>query len=301
MRRILVTGTEGDVGKVLLPQLAKRFDAVGFDLRPHTGPLHVIQGDLTNYEQVLAAMKGAEAVVHVAALLPGRGRQDPADSVDANVKATANVLEAAVKCGVRRFVYCSTVWASGHGFTEPYQPIDEAVPCAPVCIYGQTKWLGELMTEYYGRQYGLETVVIRFCGFNAAKGYNADGTIDWANADLPALFLRYLGAGFKLMNPVDLGNAFGAAVERPAVAGERFVIGCSTPYVTADAAGLRSMPAPIVEKYYPGVPVFLRGLGSEVPPILYYFSHDKARTRLGFRSQHDLGDLVRLYKEWAKQ
>jgi len=298
MKRALVTGSEGDVGRVLLPQLAKHFDATGFDLRPHEGPMKVAQGNLLAYDAVSAAMEGMDAVAHIAAALPGRASDAHGAFVDANVKATTHLLQAAVEKGVRRFVYCSTVWASGHGFTEQYQPIDEAVPCAPVCMYGVTKWLGELMTEYYGRMHGLETVVLRFCGYNAVAGYDENGEINWETADIPALFLRYLGAGFKLMNPVDLGEAFRLSIENPAAAGERFVIGCHTPYTSTDVAGLRSMPAAIVDKYYPGATDLLRELGIAIPPVQYLFDHEKARTRLGFRSQHDLGDLVRMYREW---
>ena len=120
MRKVLVTGSEGEVGSVLLPQLAKRFDAVGFDLRPHAGAMRAVQGDLTNYADVAPALEGVEAVVHMAALLPLN--RPPGDFVDLNVKATATLLQAAVDRGVRRFVYCSSVWASGQGHTEPYQP-----------------------------------------------------------------------------------------------------------------------------------------------------------------------------------
>lgn len=296
MMKILVTGSAGDVGSALLPQLAKRFDAVGFDLRQHEGG---IQGDLTDYDQVHAALDGVSAVVHMAVLLPGRSKRH-GDFVDANIKATTTLLQAAVDRKVKRFVYCSTVWASGHGLTEPYLPIDEDVPCAPICIYGQTKWLGESMTEWYARQFGLETVVIRFCGFHRVKGYDADGNIDWASADVPSLFLRYLGAGFKLMDPVDLGAAFGQAVEGVSVVGQRFIVGVYTPYAATDAAALRSMPAAVIERYYPGVPRFLEELGIEIPSVSFYFNHEKTRTRLGFRSRHDLGDLMRSYRRWKE-
>ena len=299
MKKVLVTGTEGDVGSVLLPQFANRFDAVGFDLRPHEGPMNAIQGDLLDYEDVLAAADGKEAIVHMAALLPQQGT--PTDSVDINVKATANLLQAAVELGIKRFVYCSTVWATGHGDTEPYLPIDEDTPCAPVCMYGHTKLQGELMTEFYGREHGLETVVIRFCGYCTVKGYGPDGSIDWESAHLTQLFRRYFAGGYKLMNPVDLGLAFGAAVENPKAAGERFVVGASTPYTSADAAGLRSMPIAVADRYYPGAADLLNQLGIEIPPATFYYSHEKARTLLGFRSQHDLGDLVRMYKEWQSK
>jgi nucleoside-diphosphate-sugar epimerase len=295
MKKMLVTGTEGEVGSALLPQLAKYFDATGFDIKPHAGTQKAVQGDLLNYGEIAGAAEGMDAIVHMAALLC-RPEQDL--SIDLNVKATANVLQAAVDKGVKRVVYCSTVWASGQGATEPYLPIDEAVPCEPVCMYGQTKWLGELMTQWYGRMHGLETVIIRFCGYHHVKGYAADGTIDWAQADLPALFGRCLHAGHKLMNPADLGEAFGLAASRPGIAGQRFIVGVNTPYVASDAAGLRSVPAAVIERYYPGVPALLETIGIPFPSMPYFFSHEKARTGLGFRCQHDLGDLARLYRQW---
>jgi len=299
MKKIIVTGSEGEVGTALLPQLAKRFDAVGFDRRPHDGPMDVIQGDLLNADEVTAAADGADAVVHVAALLPNRG--SPAEFVDLNVKATANVLQAAVDRGVKRFVYCSTVWASGHGLTEPYMPIDEDVPCVPICMYGQTKWLGELMTEYYGRELGLETVVIHFCGFRTVTGYDADGRINWAEADLPTILDRHLGRDSKLTNPVDLGEAFGRAIEKPEAVGERIVVGSYTPYSSDDRAELKADPRAVVERYYPGAVALFDELGIDIPAIDFYYSHEKAQKVLGFRSQYDLGDFVRLHREWQKR
>jgi len=102
------------------------------------------------------------------------------------------------------------------------------------------------------------------------------------------------------MNPADLGVAFDQAVEHPSVAGQRFVIGAYTPYVAADAAALRSMPEAVVERYYPGVPRILDELGIEIPSVPFYFNHARARARLGFRSQHDLGSLVRSYQQWRQ-
>ncbi len=295
MKKVLITGTEGEVGSELLPQLAGRFEVTGFDIKPHKGAQKAIQGDLLCYDDIADAAEGMDAIVHMAALLC-RDEQDL--SIDLNVKATANVLQAAVDKGVKRVVYCSTVWASGHGLTEPYLPIDEAVPCEPVCMYGQTKWLGELMTEWYGRMHGLETVIIRFCGYSRVKGYTDDGKIDWEHADVPGLFGRYLRAGHKLMSPADLGEAFGLAARKPGIAGQRFVVGLNTPYVAADAAELKSAPTAVIDRYYPGVTALVEELGLAVPPMPYFFSHERARAVLGFRSRHDLGDLARLYKQW---
>jgi len=293
--KILITGTAGEVGSRLLPQLAGRSDVTGLDIQPQDSPHRTVQADLTDYGQVKSAAEGMDVIIHMAALLC---KPDQDRSIDLNVKASANVLQAAIDNGVKRVVYCSTVWASGHGLTEPYLPIDEDVPCAPICMYGVTKLMGEKMTEWYARMHGIETIVIRFCGFNHVQGYRDDGTIDWDNADVPGLFLRYLNPGQKLMNPVDLDTAFGLAAEKPGIAGQRFVIGVSTPYIAADAAGLRSLPGTIVERYYPGTPALLEEIGIDIPSVPFFYSHEKARTMLGFRSQHDLGDLARLYREW---
>lgn len=78
------------------------------------------------------------------------------------------------------------------------------------------------------------------------------------------------------------------------------MVGCYTPYTATDVAGLRSLPAAIVERYYPGVPELLDELGIEISPVEYSFNHEKARARLGFRSMHDLGDVARLYREWRE-
>ena len=100
------------------------------------------------------------------------------------------------------------------------------------------------------------------------------------------------------MNPADLGLAFGQALEKPAIAGERFIVGVSTPYMASDAAGLKSVPAAVIDRYYPGIPALLEEIGIDIPPVRFFFSHEKARTRLGFRSRHDLGDIAQLYRQW---
>ena len=86
--------------------------------------------------------------------------------------------------------------------------------------------------------------------------------------------------------------------DKPGIAGQRFVVGVSTPYVASDAAGLKTIPAAVIERYYPGIPSLLEEIGITIPSMPFFYSHEKARTQLGFRSSHDLGDIARLYKQW---
>ncbi len=84
-----------------MPQMSRRFEATGFDIKPHKGSCNAIQGDLLCCEDIARAAEGMDAIVHMAGLIC-RDEQDL--SIDLNVKATANVLQAAVETGVQRRV-----------------------------------------------------------------------------------------------------------------------------------------------------------------------------------------------------
>ena len=77
MKRVLITGSEGEVGLDLAPQLAKRFNVTGFDIKPGTHEsIRSIRGDLCNYPEVAKAAAGIDAIVHMAALLPSDSAPD---------------------------------------------------------------------------------------------------------------------------------------------------------------------------------------------------------------------------------
>jgi UDP-glucose 4-epimerase len=113
---------------------------------PETGLLpaatEVQLGDITVRESVQSAIKGAEVVLHLAALLhmvnPPEDLHGEYERI--NVGGTANVVEAAREAGVRRLVFFSTiaVYGPGHG-----QIFNEDTPPRPDTFYAQTKLAAE--------------------------------------------------------------------------------------------------------------------------------------------------------------
>jgi nucleoside-diphosphate-sugar epimerase len=97
---------------------------------------HVLRGDVRDPEARRAALHGAEAVVHLAAIVgdPACAR-DPALSQAVNVDATRALLDEA---DVERFVFAST--CSNYGrMADPLVPVDETAPLAPVSLYAEQK------------------------------------------------------------------------------------------------------------------------------------------------------------------
>ncbi len=175
--RAVVTGAAGFIGSTLTEALLRgQHDVLGID------------GFLANYErrykeQNLAAARrqkrfrlveglletlaleplfaGADVVFHLAAL-PGV-RSSWGDSFGGyaahNVHATQRVLEAALRAGVARVVYASS--SSVYGDTDEL-PMHEQARERPYSPYGVTKLAGEHLARLYHRNYGLETVSLRY-------------------------------------------------------------------------------------------------------------------------------------------
>ena len=109
---IALTGGTGFVGQALLDVLAGREGPVRALARKapagQPGQVDWVQGDLGNRAALDALVDGAEAVIHVAGLT---NTPDPAEFETANVGGTLELVEAAVKAGVPRFVFVSSLSA----------------------------------------------------------------------------------------------------------------------------------------------------------------------------------------------
>jgi uronate dehydrogenase len=119
--------------------------------------------DVTQLASVSAAMQGVDAVIHLACATGHEGDyEDDAFNqlrFDVNVKGTYNVLEAARRAGVRRFVHTSSimvVWGC-----EPPQGVAADAPPHPIGTYAVTKQMGETLCEYYARSFGMSILCIR--------------------------------------------------------------------------------------------------------------------------------------------
>lgn len=148
---ILLTGGSGFVGLNVAEQLlARGEEAVLFDLSPPPGGFKVLfeKGDVTDRGALekLFSGKAIEKIIHLAAITAGaeRDAREPRRIAEVNLIGTINVLEAAHRHGVRRFVHASTgalYGAAGIGVDEPLD--EERHRPVPESLYGITKYAAE--------------------------------------------------------------------------------------------------------------------------------------------------------------
>ncbi len=180
--KVVVTGGSGRAGGYIIADLLKHgYDAVNADITPprpdspgvraseKTGKaVRFLKTDTTDFGEVTAALKGADAVIHMSAI-PSPVSVPEHRVFAINMLSDWNVLEAAEVHGIRKVVKASSINAVGavfsHGIVETeYLPIDEDHPTRAEDGYSQSKWLGEEMSEAFCRRRPMQIASMRFHG-----------------------------------------------------------------------------------------------------------------------------------------
>lgn len=163
---ILVTGANGFVGRELCRQLGQVGVHARASLRTPadsaSGVETVVTGDLSAHTDWTHALTGVDAVVHLAARVHvmHEGRHDPLAAFRrVNVDGTRQLAQQAVKAGVQRFVYASSIKVNGESTTGTPFRADDAPQ--PGDAYAQSKLEAELALQEIARGTGMEIVIVR--------------------------------------------------------------------------------------------------------------------------------------------
>ena len=165
--KALVTGGAGFIGSHVVDRLvAAGHQPRLLDLKTSPyhaeGELETVLVDLTDATGVRRAVRGCDAILHLAAMADvDEVVGDPARTNAVNVGGTFNLLEAARAEGIERFLYASTVWVYGNAPGE--EPHDEDTPLVlPPHLYTATKLAGEMYCRAYETLYDVPTTILRF-------------------------------------------------------------------------------------------------------------------------------------------
>ncbi|MDO8566211.1 MAG: SDR family NAD(P)-dependent oxidoreductase [Candidatus Moranbacteria bacterium] len=186
--KVLITGGAGFIGSAIAKKLMDRGDRVilvdnfndyydpqlkhdrikkflkGYEKPARQGGSFLVYtGDIRDakfLEKVFKKEK-PDKIVHLAAMAGVRSSlSDPALYVDVNILGTTNLLDKAVKHGVKNFVYASTSSVYGNNKKLPFSEKDSVD--TPVSIYAATKKADELIAHVYSHIYKLPTTGLRF-------------------------------------------------------------------------------------------------------------------------------------------
>ena len=170
---VLVTGGAGYIGSHMVHALVEAGESVVVIVNLSTGfstylpegvPLFI--GDVADENLVEGVINahGIDAIIHFAgSVVVPESMRDPLSYYRNNTTTTRNLLNAAVKCGVKKFIFSSTAAVYGN---PDFTPVAEDAATRPLSPYGSSKLMTEIMLHDIAPAYGMEFVVLRY--FNVA-------------------------------------------------------------------------------------------------------------------------------------
>lgn len=198
-KNVLVTGADGFIGSHLVERLIREgcnvrafvhynsmnswgwLDTVSREI---ADSIEVIAGDIRDPYFVRKAVRGADIVMHLAALIAiPYSYHSPDAYVETNIRGTLNMLQAALDFGVERFIHTSTSEVYG---TAQYVPIDERHPLVGQSPYSATKIGADQLAMAFHYSFDMPVSIIR--------PFNTYGPRQSARAVIPTIITQ-LAAG----------------------------------------------------------------------------------------------------------
>lgn len=231
MQQVLITGANGFVGQYLISTLLERNYQVTAAYRSSQSLLElpgikqVVTGSINEQTQWQEALDDVDVVVHLAARVHVM-QETQADPLKAfreiNTEGTINLAKQAIKAGVKRFVYISTIKVNGEQtLQEKFHADDQVNPQDP---YAHSKYEAEQQLLALSKEQGFEVVIIRppLVYGPGVKG-NFKRLINLVNKGLP-LPLARINNSRSLVSIQNLCSLIEVCLYHPKAAGEVFLV-----------------------------------------------------------------------------
>ncbi|MBL9050570.1 MAG: NAD(P)-dependent oxidoreductase [Tabrizicola sp.] len=287
--RVLFTGGSGKAGKHVVPYLvAAGHRVLNFDKVPlGLAGVHDLLGDICDAGQVYSAMRthagydemdqpgGArlfDAVVHFAAV-PRHGMVPDTETYRVNVVGTYNVIEAALKMGIRKVIVASSETTYGvcfsDGIVDPkVLPLEEDYDIDPMDSYGMSKKVNEVTARSFQRRFGADVYALRIGNVIEPHEY---ATVFPAAAADPGLRRRIT---FSYIDARDLGQIVDLCLRKDGLGYQVF-------NAVNDENSVPQPNSELLARYFPNVPLS-RPVGEREGLL----SNRKIREVLGFKEAH---------------
>ncbi|CAG9613053.1 putative epimerase/dehydratase [Bacillus rhizoplanae] len=186
MKKILVTGSLGQIGSELVTKLRDVYGAsnvIATDIREtdsevvKSGPFEIL--DVTDGQKLheIAKRNEVDTIIHLAALLSATAEKNPLFAWNLNMGGLVNALEAARELNCKFFTPSSI---GAFGPTTPKDNTPQDTIQRPTTMYGVNKVAGELLCDYYYQKFGVDTRGVRFPGLISYVAPPGGGTTDYA-------------------------------------------------------------------------------------------------------------------------
>lgn len=294
--RVAVTGATGFIGRSLCATLVeKEFDVVAVTrgAKPASRGITAANvGSLDDSESLIRAFTGAESVAHLAArvhVMKETAGDGLAEFRRVNVAGSLSVARAAIRAGVRRFVFLSSIKVNGESSPRgvPVTAWSEPVPCDP---YGVSKHEAEIALKELGAAEGLEIVIVRpVLVYGPGVKGNFRALMRWVDKRIP-LPLAAVDNRRSLVGIDNLSDLLVTCLQSERAAGKTFLVSDGEDVSTSQlirrlARAMRRSPM-----LFP-VPVSLLNAGARIAG-----KADEAQRLLG-SLQVDITDTMRTL-EW---
>ncbi len=320
---ILVTGGTGFIGSHLTEELMQKGHTVYSMVRTPEKRTYIEQKgailvhcDLSDKNAIARIMEDIEVVYHLASLR-GEGRGSSKGYWETNVEGTRNLLDAACKENIKRFVYCSTVgvtgWVTRLPGTEDHQ-------YNPQGVYHKTKYEAEKLSLEYHEKNGVPVTVIRpvitygprddGMIYKLAKLIN-DGrfyTIGSGENRLHLLYIKNLVYAFKLLleKPNSIGETYIIADPQPLTVNQLTLMISKNLRVPLPQRHISSTVAKtvasIMEKISTlGITPMLNRSSVDILTKDRYYSTEKANSQLHYQPQYTTEEGIKETIKWLKQ
>ncbi|MCC5936825.1 MAG: NAD(P)-dependent oxidoreductase [Lunatimonas sp.] len=295
-KRVFFTGGSGKAGKHVIPYLlGKGYRVLNVDLKPLDYPgVDNLIADITDSGQMFNAMSSYagldeleygngvpqfDAVVHFAAV-PRILINPDNETFRVNTVGTYNVIEAAVKLGIKKVIIASSETTYGicfsDGKTDPKSlPLEEDYDVDPMDSYGLSKVVNEQTARAFQRRSGVDMYALRIGNVIEPHEYEALFPHYFKNPEV-----RRRNA-FCYIDARDLGQIVDLCIKKDGLGYQVFNAG-------NDHNGAILPNKMLLERFFPGVPV-TRDLEENEA----LFSNRKIREVLGFKEQHNWRNYVK--------